>query len=295
VNISDTLNMLANYRTGINAKVNISDTLNMLANYRTGINAKVNISDTLNMLANYRTGINAKVNISDTLNMLANYRTGINDKVNISDTLNMLANYRTEINSKVNISDTTSMLLPYLRDADTTAMLANYSLGIDAKITAVAASKVTGILPIANGGTNSSTQNFVDLTTVQTVAGSKSFSGSTTMQGSLTGNNSNTSTIAGFSANVNTQTGTTYTLVASDNGKIITLNNAGSITLTVPSLFIGFNCMVVQLGVGIITLTASGNTISNRSSFTKTAGKNAICTLVQLGASSFISAGDMGL
>jgi len=227
--------------------------------------------------------------------MLANYRTGINSKVNVSDTLNMLANYRTGINSKVNVSDTTSMLLPYLRDADTTAMLANYSLGIDAKITSVAASKVTGILPIANGGTNSSTQNFVDLTNIQTVAGNKSFSGSTTMQGSLTGNNSNTSTIAGFSANVNTQTGTTYTLVASDNGKIITLNNAGSITLTVPSLFIGFNCMVVQLGSGQITLTASGNTISNRSSFTKTAGQNAICTLVQLGASLFISAGDMGL
>jgi hypothetical protein len=115
------------------------------------------------------------------------------------------------------------------------------------------------------------------------------------MQGSLTGNNSNTSTIAGFSANVNAQTGPTYTLVASDNGKIITLNNGSPITLTVPSLFIGFNCMIVQLG-GEITLTAAlGNTISNRSSFTKTAGINAICTLVQLGASFFISAGDMKL
>jgi len=35
--------------------------------------------------------------------------------------------------------------------------------------------KVTGILPIANGGTNSATQNFVDLTTAQTIAGSKTF------------------------------------------------------------------------------------------------------------------------
>jgi hypothetical protein len=268
----------------------------MLANYRTGMNAKVNISDTLNMLANYRTGMNAKVNISDTLNMLANYRTGINDKVNISDTLNMLANYRTGINDKVNISDTTSMLLPYLRDADTTTMLANYSLGINSKITAVAASKVTGILPIANGGTNSSTQNFVDLTTVQTVAGNKSFSGSTTMQGSLAGNNSNTSTIAGFSANINTQTGPTYTLAASDNGKIITFSNGSDFSLTVPSLFIGFNCMVVNLGVGKIILTASGsNTINNRSLFTKSAGKNAIVTLIQLDTNYFISAGDMGL
>jgi hypothetical protein len=36
---------------------------------------------------------------------------------------------------------------------------------------------VTGTLPIANGGTGSPTQNFVDLTTTQTVGGSKTFSG----------------------------------------------------------------------------------------------------------------------
>ncbi len=283
-----------------NNKLNLKDTMSMMRPYlraadTASLSNRLNQKVDLQQLNTNTLTLDGKINIADTSSMLANYRTGINDKVNISDTLNMLANYRTGINSKVNISDTTSMLLPYLRDADTTTMLANYSLGINSKITAVAASKVTGILPIANGGTNSSTQNFVDLTTVQTVAGSKSFSGSTTMQGSLTGNNSNTSTIAGFSANVNTQTGTTYTLVASDNGKIITLSNAASITLTVPSLFIGFNCMVVQFGVGKITLTASGSTVSNRSSFTKTAGINAICTLVQLGASSFISAGDMEL
>ena len=50
--------------------------------------------------------------------------------------------------------------------------------------------KVTGILPIANGGTGSSTQNFVDLTTAQTVAGAKTFSGNTAVGGTLgvTGN-----------------------------------------------------------------------------------------------------------
>ena len=40
--------------------------------------------------------------------------------------------------------------------------------------------EVTGILPIANGGTGSATQNFVDLTTVQTVAGAKTFTGTPT-------------------------------------------------------------------------------------------------------------------
>jgi hypothetical protein len=92
---------------------------------------------------------------------------------------------------------------------------------------------------------------------------------------------------------MNTQTGTTYTLLASDNGKIITLNNASAITLTVPALFTGFNCMIVQLGAGEVTLTPSGTTISNRSSYTKTAGTNAIVSLIGLSGTTFISAGDM--
>lgn len=45
---------------------------------------------------------------------------------------------------------------------------------------------VTGILPIANGGTGSATQNFVDLTTAQTIAGAKTFS--STIVGSISGN-----------------------------------------------------------------------------------------------------------
>jgi cell division protein FtsX len=92
---------------------------------------------------------------------------------------------------------------------------------------------------------------------------------------------------------MNTQTGTTYTVTTSDNGKIITLNNASAITLTVPTLFAGFNCMIVQLGDGKVTLTASGVTISNRSSNTKTAGANAIATILGLTSTTFISSGDM--
>jgi hypothetical protein len=111
--------------------------------------------------------------------------------------------------------------------------------------------------------------------------------------GKLTGGNTATSTISGFAANMNTQTGTSYTLQASDNGKIITLNNASAIILTVPALFTGFNCMIVQLGAGEVTLTPSGTTISNRSSYTKTAGTNAIVSLIGLSGTSFISAGDM--
>jgi hypothetical protein len=48
------------------------------------------------------------------------------------------------------------------------------------------AANVTGIVAVANGGTGSSTQNFVDLTTAQTVAGAKTFSGNTAVSGSST-------------------------------------------------------------------------------------------------------------
>jgi hypothetical protein len=45
----------------------------------------------------------------------------------------------------------------------------------------LASADVTGILPVANGGTGSAAQNFVDLTTAQTVAGNKTLTGSTVL------------------------------------------------------------------------------------------------------------------
>ena len=41
----------------------------------------------------------------------------------------------------------------------------------------------SGVLPIANGGTGSATQNFVDLTTAQTIAGAKTFSSDISVNG----------------------------------------------------------------------------------------------------------------
>lgn len=49
-----------------------------------------------------------------------------------------------------------------------------------------AANVLTGIVAIANGGTGSDTQNFVDLTTAQTIAGEKIFTDNTTVTGNIT-------------------------------------------------------------------------------------------------------------
>jgi hypothetical protein len=87
--------------------------------------------------------------------------------------------------------------------------------------------------------------------------------------------------ISGYRGNVNAQTGTTYTLQASDSGKIVECTNGSAITVTLPnSLGVGFCCTVVQGGSGAITFSAaSGATLRNRQSHTKTAGQWAGGTL----------------
>jgi hypothetical protein len=126
-------------------------------------------------------------------------------------------------------------------------------------------------------------------------AKSLDITGDVGISATLTGGNTSTSTISGFAANLYAPTlvSNAYTLQTSDNGKILTFNNATNVTLNVPSLFTGFNCMIIQLGAGQVVFTQSSTTITNRSSFNKTAGTNAIATIVGVTSTSFIVAGDM--
>ena len=128
-------------------------------------------------------------------------------------------------------------------------------------------------------------------------------SSSTTVSGTLsvTGNLSSTAgNIAGFDASLNAVasgnfSSNNYTLVASDNGKVITLDN-GTIasTLTIPTgLGDGFNCLIVQKANHETTITAGGGvTLFNRSSEVITAGQYAIVTLVNIGSELYILSGD---
>ena len=96
----------------------------MLANYRTGINAKVNIADTLNMLANYRTALNLKAPLASptftgTVSGIDKIMVGLVNVDNTTDASKPVSSAtQTALNIKVNISDTTSMLSTYLRKAD---------------------------------------------------------------------------------------------------------------------------------------------------------------------------------
>lgn len=68
---------------------------------------------------------------------------------------------------------------------------------------------------------------------------------------------------------LNAQTGTTYTTVLADNGKLVTLNNAAAITVTVPlnssvAYATGAIINIQQIGAGQVTIQgASGVTITS--------------------------------
>ena len=111
--------------------------------------------------------------------------------------------------------------------------------------------------------------------------------------GELTDGNFDGTAILGFDATINDQTGTAYTLLASDNGKVVVLNNGSAVTVTVPSgLGAGFNCSFVQKGAGQVTFSASSTTINNRQSHTKINAQFGVASLVAYAADVFVLAGD---
>ena len=97
----------------------------------------------------------------------------------------------------------------------------------------------------------------------------------------------------------NAQTGTTYTLVAADLGKLVTASNASPITITVPpSVFTTGNVInVQQIGAGQVTfaqgagvtITSSGATASAPKIRKQYAASTVICT----GSNTFTILGDL--
>ena len=168
------------------------------------------------------------------------------------------------------------------------------------KITALPALGATpatdDVLPIVDVSGTATTKkvtvaNLVAAAPVQSVAGR---TGTVTVDaGDLTDGDFGGTAILGFDATLNDQTGTAYTIVAGDAGKVITCNNGSAVTVTVPaSLGAGFTCSVVQKGAGQVTFSASSTTINNRQSHTKIAGQHGVATLISTASDVFVLAGD---
>lgn len=109
-----------------------------------------------------------------------------------------------------------------------------------------------------------------------------------------------TAAFAAKSQAINAQTGTSYTLVLTDADKLITLSNAGAITLTVPpnssvAFPTGTRIDLAQLGAGQVTVAqGAGVTINVPASLTLLlAEQYAEATLTKYGTDTWIMAGNL--
>lgn len=104
----------------------------------------------------------------------------------------------------------------------------------------------------------------------------------------------------GYKTNSNmiiTESNSSRTLSASDNGKIIRCTNSTGTTITVPSgLELGFSSTFIQSASGAITFNASsGGSIRNRLNHAKTGGQYAVASLIKVTSNEFYLAGDTGV
>ena len=98
---------------------------------------------------------------------------------------------------------------------------------------------------------------------------------------------------------INAQTGTTYTTVLADDGKLITADNASPIALTIPpassvAYGIGTQINIMQLGAGTVTITAgAGVTLQSAGSKLKTDAQYAVATCVKIDTDTWVAVGNL--
>jgi len=93
---------------------------------------------------------------------------------------------------------------------------------------------------------------------------------------------------------INAQTNTTYTLVAADAAKLVTLYNTGAITVTIPSgvFSVGQTVSIQAIGAGQVTIANDG-TSSFTGTGTKLRTQYSAATIICTGTNTFTVVGDL--
>ena len=137
-----------------------------------------------------------------------------------------------------------------------------------------------------SGGTITSTGTIAIDSTVATLTGTQTLTNKT-----LTSPTINTAkTTIGFNA----QTGTTYSLVLTDQDKLVTCTNSNAITVTVPNgiFSVGQSVNIQQLGAGQVTIASDGTTVITGTG-TALRAQYSAATLVCTSSNNFTLIGDI--
>lgn len=98
---------------------------------------------------------------------------------------------------------------------------------------------------------------------------------------------------------INAQTGTTYTLLSSDVNKLVTLNNASTVTVTVPNgvFTTGQQINVQGIGAGAVQIRSDGTTVLTSTGATATApnlrAQYSAATIICTSSNNFTVIGDL--
>ena len=103
---------------------------------------------------------------------------------------------------------------------------------------------------------------------------------------------------AGYNSTRNVVTAASYTLVASDLGKLVEINNASAVTVTIPTDSVSFTegdrIDIIQTGAGQVTLSPdAGVTLNSDSGKRKLLSQWAACTVIKRGANSWVAIGNL--
>jgi hypothetical protein len=104
-------------------------------------------------------------------------------------------------------------------------------------------------------------------------------------------------TVAANEVTLNAQTGTAYTIVPTDNGKLVTLANSGAIALTIDTnanapIDIGATIAFQQTLAGLVTMSGAGITFHNRNGLTS-GGQYAVWSITKTATDTWLVAGDL--
>lgn len=168
--------------------------------------------------------------------------------------------------------------------------------------TGISVSAQTGNVTITNTGVQSLNGSTGAITNIAVTNAAQTFSGLQTFSTGITSAGITSSSYVyselGFrfgAGAISSLTGTTYSLLSSDNGEVIVWSSASSgVTLTIPSgLPVGFNCTVIQTGTASIGITGSGTTLNSFEGKLRTAGQHAAVSIISYSSNVFNIAGGL--